>query len=106
MNLILNAHDAMVPAGGILTIRGHDGNDAVRIEVCDTGCGIEPQDMDRIFEVFFTTKKQGNDGSRRYGVGLGLAFCKKIIDEHCGAISIESEPSKGSSFRITLPKRQ
>ena len=104
MNLILNARDAMLPRGGILNIKVTESNDAAQIEVTDTGCGIEPGDLKNIFESFFTTKTDGNQPSERSGSGLGLAFCKKIIDAHGGCISVESIPSQGSTFKITLPK--
>ena len=104
MNLILNARDAMLPRGGILNIKATESSDAVQIEVTDTGCGIEPGDLKNIFESFFTTKTDGNQPSERSSSGLGLAFCKKIIDAHGGCISVESIPSQGSTFKITLPK--
>jgi signal transduction histidine kinase len=104
MNLILNARDAMLPRGGILTIKAWDTADAVQIEVADTGCGIEPADLKNVFEPFFTTKSDKKSPSQSSGTGLGLVFCKKIIDIHGGCISVESEPAKGSTFKITLPK--
>ncbi len=104
MNLILNARDAMLPRGGILIIKATESRDAVLVEVTDTGCGIEPGDMKKIFESFFTTKTDVNSASRHSGSGLGLSFCKKIIDAHGGSISVESQPEKGSTFTITLPK--
>lgn len=104
MNLILNARDAMLPRGGILNIKATESSDAVQVEVADTGCGIEPGDMRKIFESFFTTKTDRSSASQHSGSGLGLAFCKKIIDAHGGCISVESQPDKGSTFTITLPK--
>lgn len=104
MNLILNARDAMLPRGGILNIKATESSDAVYVEVADTGCGIEPSDMKKIFESFFTTKTDKSSASQHSGSGLGLAFCKKIIDAHGGCISVESQPDKGSTFTITLPK--
>jgi signal transduction histidine kinase len=104
MNLILNARDAMLPRGGILNIKAKENSDAVRVEVKDTGCGIEPGDMNKIFESFFTTKTDRSSASQHSGSGLGLAFCKKIIDAHGGCISVESQPDKGSTFTIKLPK--
>lgn len=104
MNLILNARDSMLPRGGILNIKAVESSDAVQIEVADTGCGIEPGDLQNIFESFFTTKIDGNRPSRYSGSGLGLAFCKKIVDAHGGCISVESQPERGSTFTITLPK--
>jgi len=104
MNLILNARDAMLAGGGVLTIEAQQNADAVQIKVTDTGCGIEPCDLRKIFEPFFTTKTDGNSFSARTGCGLGLALCKKIIDENEGFIAVESKPAEGSTFTITLPK--
>jgi len=106
MNLILNARDAMLARGGILTIKATDNNDVTQIEVADTGCGIEPADLENIFESFFTTKTNKKSPSEYSGSGLGLAFCKKIIEAHDGCISVESKPAQGSTFKITLPKPQ
>jgi len=104
MNLILNARDAMLPGGGTLTIRAADKIDTVHIEVSDTGCGIEPDDLANIFDSFFTTKNDEKASSENCGSGLGLAFCKKVIEAHNGSISVESEPAMGSTFKISLPK--
>jgi signal transduction histidine kinase len=110
MNLILNARHAMLPRGGVLTIRASEATDVTYIEVADTGSGIKPADLPHIFESFFTTKKTEGRGTRddgrATGCGLGLAFCKKIIDAHQGCISVESQPGQGSKFRITLPRPQ
>jgi len=105
MNLILNARDAMLPRGGVLTIRAAETTDAVEIEVADTGDGIEPADLKNIFETFFTTKADRNSAAEYSGAGLGLAFCKMIIDGHQGCISVESKPANGSKFKIALPKQ-
>jgi signal transduction histidine kinase len=110
MNLILNARDAMLPRGGVLTIRARETEGAVEIQVADTGEGIEPADLPHIFESFFTTKRPEGRGTRdeerELGCGLGLAFCKKVIDAHDGCISVESQPGQGSKFRVTLPRPQ
>jgi len=107
MNLILNARDSMLShGGGILQIKASESGDAVQVEVTDTGCGIEPDDLENIFETFFTTKRDGGLASRNSGSGLGLAFCKKIVEAHGGCISVESKPAEGSTFTITLPKPQ
>ena len=106
MNLILNARDAMLPRGGILTVKANQKSDAVEIEVSDTGEGIEPTVLNNIFDSFFTTKTNKNSSSEYSGAGLGLAFCKKIITEHKGLISVESRPAKGTKFKIKLPKPQ
>ena len=97
MNMILNAREAMLAGGGVLNIRAQDNGDVVQIEMSDSGHGIGSGELEKIFELFFSTKKDS-------GSGLGLAFCKKIIDEHGGYISVDSELTKGTTFKIILPK--
>jgi signal transduction histidine kinase len=104
MNLILNARDAMLPRGGILTIKASDTTNAVQIEITDTGCGIKPADLKKIFQPFFTTKANEKSPSQHSGSGLGLLFVKRIIDDHEGSVSVESKPAGGTTFKITLPK--
>ncbi len=103
MNLILNARDAMLPKGGILTISARENQDGAIIEVSDTGCGIAPENLIKIFEPFFTTKADSKNQSSNSGFGLGLAFCKKVIELHKGSITAESQPAMGSTFKIFLP---
>ena len=104
MNLILNARDAMLPRGGVLGIKATEKNDTVEIQVTDSGDGIKPADLKNIFNSFFTTKTNNSSVPKNSGAGLGLAFCKKVITEHEGVISVESKPTKGSKFKIILPK--
>ncbi len=104
MNLILNARDAMLPRGGVLTIKACDTADAVQIELSDTGCGIEPANLEKIFQPFFTTKANRESPSQHSGSGLGLFFVKRVIDDHGGCVSVESKPAGGTTFKITLPK--
>jgi signal transduction histidine kinase len=106
MNLVLNARDAMLSKGGVLTVRAEQKEDGVQIEVSDTGCGIAADNLTRIFEPFFTTKANLKNHSSTTGSGLGLTFCKKIIELHNGSVSVESQPAKGSTFRIFLPNLQ
>ena len=106
MNLILNAREAMLKCGGTLVIEAGDRTNAVVMEVSDTGEGIEAGDLKDIFEPFFTTKGGQTSHSRCSGAGVGLAFCKKVIDAHDGSISVESTIAEGSTFTITLPKPQ
>jgi signal transduction histidine kinase len=87
-----------------LTIEAAEKADSVEITIADTGGGIEPDDMENIFEMFFTTKANKRSAAENSGAGLGLAFCKMIIDEHGGGIWVESEPGNGSKFTISLPK--
>lgn len=102
MNLILNARDAMIEGGGILTISATENTDSVRIQVTDTGCGIAPENIDDIFEPFFSTKAD-SDSSETGSYGLGLAFCKGVIEQLNGSIDLDSAPSEGTTFTITLP---
>jgi two-component system NtrC family sensor kinase len=103
MNLILNAREAMLPKGGILTISGRQEEDKSFVEVADTGKGINPSEQSNVFKPFFTTKKRHKDSTRSTG-GLGLTFCKDIVEAHSGSISVDSQPGKGTKFTITLPK--
>jgi len=104
MNLILNARDAMTPNGGRLTIDSIKSPDHIQIHIKDTGCGISPEQMDKIFEPFYTTKDQQKNEQNSGGYGFGLAFCKRIIEAHQGRISVESTLGKGSTFTLTLSK--
>jgi signal transduction histidine kinase len=99
MNLLLNAVDAM-SANGVLTVgtetvRDEQGAARLWVNIQDTGVGIAPEHLDRMFEPFFTTKRQGT--------GLGLAVSQRIALEHHGLIHVQSEPGKGSAFRLSLP---
>lgn len=100
LNLILNAIDAM-PEGGTITISGetNEPSDFVWLEVSDTGHGIEPEDLQRIFEPFYSTKIDGK------GVGLGLSMVHGIIREHGGMVEVNSEPGKETTFIIKLPRK-
>jgi len=95
-NLILNAKDAM-PRGGWLTLATRADDDTVVIEVADTGHGITRDDIKRIYDPFFTTKGMGR------GTGLGLSVSYGILQEHGGAIFVDSVPGQGTTFQVTLP---
>ena len=103
MNLVLNAREAMLPRGGKLTIEAQDNQENVQLIVKDTGCGIEPADLKKVFDSFFSTKQK--NVSNQSGTGLGLALCKKVVDHHNGSISVESQPGTGTTFTILLPKK-
>lgn len=99
MALMLNGVDAM-DDGGVLTVRtlrNSSRSDEVIIEVVDTGHGIPPADLPKIFEPFYTTKTPGR------GTGLGLSICYGIVEQHLGRIEVDSEPGRGSTFRVYLP---
>ena len=94
LNLIKNAQAAM-SEGGLLTIATIRDENEIRISVCDTGVGISGENLKKIFEPYFTTRETGS--------GLGLTLVFKIIREHQGEISVDSQEGSGASFDITLP---
>jgi signal transduction histidine kinase len=95
-NLILNARDA-IPDGGRITVATSTSDDGSPVvEICDTGIGIAPENVAKIYDPFYTTKGVGQ------GTGLGLAVSYGIVQEHAGHINVESTPGRGTTFRITL----
>lgn len=94
VNLIKNAIQAMT-RGGVLTLQTSEGSDGIWLSVSDTGGGIPSEQLQRIFEPFYTTKKKGT--------GLGLMIVQRIVREHGGRIELESRMGKGTSFRIWFP---
>jgi len=98
MNLIINAHHAM-PEGGKLAVRtGTVPGGRVFVEIEDTGTGISPEDVGRIFDPFYTTKEEGK------GTGLGLSISRNIIESHGGMIGVQSTVGVGTIFRVVLPE--
>jgi two-component system NtrC family sensor kinase len=98
LNLIVNAIQAC-DRGGRVTTRSRAESGGVIVEVLDDGCGISPEHRSRLFEPFFTTKPVGE------GTGLGLSVSFGIVRDHGGAIEVESELGRGSTFRVRLPLR-
>jgi len=96
LNLFLNARDAM-PGGGTLEVRTWVEESGAKVEVADTGSGIAPEHLHRIYDPFFTTK------AARKGTGLGLSVTYGIIQEHGGSIEVSNRRSGGARFRIELP---
>ncbi len=94
LNLMLNAEQAM-PDGGQLVVRTYSTVQGVALELIDTGCGMDEETLEHIFEAFFSTKKGGS--------GLGLPTAKKIIEGHGGRITVRSELGRGTQFTIHLP---
>jgi signal transduction histidine kinase len=100
LNLFINAKDAMT-AGGSLRV-ATEVNGRVGVLIADTGSGIAPEHMQRIYDPFFTTKNAASDGQRR-GTGLGLAVTYGIIQEHAGRIHVDSAVGRGTTFRLEFP---
>jgi len=100
LNLFLNAKDAM-PSGGTLRVVTSNGN-GVTVAVSDTGSGIAPEHINRIYDPFFTTKTAIREGQNR-GTGLGLSVTYGIIQEHAGKIRVESRPGEGTTFYLDFP---
>ncbi|HVF56356.1 MAG TPA: response regulator [Pyrinomonadaceae bacterium] len=94
MNLILNAVQAM-PDGGTLSIATSGDAASIRLEIKDTGTGMTPEQARNVFEPFYTTKSQG--------LGLGMPYAKRVIEQHRGAVSVDSRPGEGTTIRIQLP---
>lgn len=94
-NLVLNAMDAM-PLGGRLTLRTRDDSGKVVIEIADTGSGLTSEECARIFTPYYTSKQ--------HGTGLGLAIVQSVVSDHGGTIRVQSEPGRGTTFVIELPR--
>jgi signal transduction histidine kinase len=92
--LVVNACQAM-PQGGSLTISATRRGEEMSFAVADTGVGIAPENMVRLFEPLFTTKSEG--------IGLGLAVSKRLVEANGGRIEVQSEPGVGSTFTLYLP---
>ncbi len=95
-NLARNAMQAM-PAGGSLTVRCSADDNFVMLSVSDSGCGIKPENMQKIFRPFFTTKNAGT--------GLGLMIVERIVREHGGSLAVDSRENAGTTFTISLPRQ-
>jgi signal transduction histidine kinase len=94
LNLLQNALDA-TPRGGSISLRATEEAGAVVFKINDTGTGIPAESMNRIFDLYFTTKADGT--------GMGLAITQQIVSQHGGYINVTSEPRKGSTFTIGIP---
>jgi signal transduction histidine kinase len=106
LNLLVNARQAMSGGGRLILRLSHDeASGLVDLMVRDTGCGMAPDVMRRIFEPRFSTKS-GPDETGKGGTGLGLSACKEIVDAHRGRIRVESAPGKGTAITIRLPVQQ
>ena len=110
-NLVLNAREAM-PEGGVISVRAENvvlgpqehpslpPGDYVRVSITDWGGGIPKEVLSKVFDPYFSTKRRG----AQKGMGLGLAICHTVIQKHGGAITVESEPGEGTTFRLPCPR--
>jgi signal transduction histidine kinase len=98
INLLTNAFDAVERGGTVSLAARVENADDVIVTVSDTGAGIPPADLRRIFEPFYTTKGRGK------GTGLGLAICRELVAALGGSIGVESTPGSGSTFKVSLPR--
>jgi PAS domain S-box-containing protein len=98
VNLLLNAVQAMSPAGGRLTVTTRAEGGDVWLEVADTGCGMTAEQVGRVFEPFYTTKSRG--------LGLGMPYARKIVEQHAGEIRVESRPGEGTRIQVRLPREE
>jgi signal transduction histidine kinase len=85
-----------MPQGGTLTLRTRDSDDRVYVEVSDTGSGLTREECDRLFTPYYTSKE--------HGTGLGLAIVQSVVSDHGGTITVQSQPGKGSTFLVELPR--
>jgi signal transduction histidine kinase len=95
LNLALNACQAM-PSGGTLTLEARPAGGRIRVDVEDTGVGIEPEHLEKIFDLYFTTKEHGS--------GIGLSMVYRTVQLHDGEIEVQSTPGRGTTFRLMLPR--
>ena len=100
LNIIINALDAMKKAGTLTVTTRHENGEWVIVRFADTGCGIPPDVMGKIFKPLFTTKIEGK------GTGLGLAISQDIVENHRGTIHVESMLGEGTTFIIRLPLQE
>jgi two-component system sensor histidine kinase AtoS len=97
LNIVLNAVQS-INGGGEVRVTAEAAENTVVIAVSDTGCGMTPEQLGQVFSPFFTTKEKGT--------GLGLAIAAKIVEGHGGTIGAVSEPGKGSTFSVQLPRTE
>jgi signal transduction histidine kinase len=95
LNIIVNASEAMIPDEGILTLKISKRQNNYSLHIMDNGCGMEEEQLERLFESFYTQKPDG--------MGVGLSSVKNILDEHAATIKVTSKPKEGTTFILTFP---
>ena len=103
LNIVNNARDAMLPKGGKLEIETKQLNGKIEVSISDTGKGIEKENLGKLFEPFYTTKRTEEDDSEFPGTGLGLSVSYGIVKRHGGTIEVKSKMNKGTTFTVKLP---
>jgi len=105
LNLVLNARDAMSPAGGRLTaiVEADDTPGYTALRIRDTGCGIPAEHLDHIFDPFFTTRSRTDGAGAGGGTGLGLPVARDLVRQAGGEIHVASTPGEGTTFSVLLP---
>jgi two-component system sensor histidine kinase AtoS len=98
LNIFLNAIEAISKNGKIAVKTQMEPDGRIRIEISDTGNGMSEATLEKIFNPFFTTRSKGT--------GLGLAICKRLIDQHEGTVDVASQPARGTTFTLRLPRTQ
>ncbi|MFW6107373.1 MAG: sensor histidine kinase [bacterium] len=98
LNVVENAVEAAAEGKRLVSLSAHATSQRVVIEVADTGTGLSEEETERVFEPFYTTKKQGS--------GLGLAFVRKVVEDHGGRAEVKSRPGQGTTVALRLPKAQ
>ena len=96
LNLAINACQAMPQGGSLRLVAGPASRQRVEIRIEDTGVGIKPEHLSRIFDLYFTTKERGT--------GIGLSMVYRIIQMHDGEVEVQSTPGRGTTFRVLLPR--
>jgi signal transduction histidine kinase len=98
LNLAINACQAMNDGGSLRIVAAQASRGRVEVRVEDTGVGIAPEHLSRIFDLYFTTKERGT--------GIGLSMVYRIVQMHDGEIEVQSTPGRGTTFRVLLPRAQ
>ena len=99
----LVSHVGRFHASQSKAVRARQKNHGIVMEITDTGHGIKPTDLENIYEAFYSTKDSSEVREECFGTGLGLAFCRLVVEAHDGHISVRSKLGQGTTFSITLP---